>query len=47
MGGSKTIASFDVGLLNKDGFIEYEKSQEDTQQRLLSILHEFYGRVNE
>ncbi len=46
IGDTKTIASFDVGLLDKDGFIEYKHSLEDTKQRLLSVLDKFYGRLN-
>ena len=43
IGGSKTIASFDVGLTNKAGYLECQPSVEVTIQRLLSILSTFYG----
>ena len=44
IGGSKTIASFDVGLFNKAGFLECQPSIEVTKQRLISIIGAFYGK---
>ena len=44
IGGSKTIASFDVGLFNKAGDLECQPSIEVTKQKLLPIIGAFYGR---
>jgi hypothetical protein len=43
IGGSKTIASFDVGLINKDGYLECQPSIEDTKQSIFSVVSTFYG----
>ncbi len=43
IGGSKTIASFDVGLLNKDGVLEFKPSIEVVKDKIFSIVDMFYG----
>lgn len=45
IGGSKTIASFDVGLINKDGYLECQHSIEDTTQRIFDVVSKFYGNT--
>ncbi len=45
IGSSKTIASFDVGLINKDGCLECQPSIEDTKQKILSVVSTFYGNT--
>ncbi len=47
IGGSKTIASFYVGLFNKDGLLECQPSIEETQKNIYSIVSTFYGKVPE
>jgi len=43
IGGSKTIASFDVGLVNNDGYLECQPSIEETKKKIFSIVSTFYG----
>ena len=43
--GSKTIASFDVGLIpNEDGNLECQPSIDVVKQRIYSVVNTFYGR---
>lgn len=44
IGGSKTIASFDVGLINRDGFLECQPSIDDVKESIFSVVKTFYGR---
>ncbi len=44
IGGSKTIASFDVGLSNMDGMLECHPSIEAVKQRIFSVVNTFYGK---
>lgn len=37
IGGSKTIASFDVGLINRDGFLECQPSIDDVKENIFSV----------
>ncbi|MEX2491138.1 MAG: hypothetical protein WD425_05190 [Nitrospirales bacterium] len=43
IGSSKTFASFDVGLINKDGYLECQPSIENTKQKIFSVVSTFYG----
>jgi len=45
IGGSKTIASFDVGLINTEGHLECRKSIEDTKKRIFAVVSKFYGNT--
>ena len=44
IGDSKTIASFNIGLINEGGVLRYTSSVEETRRRLIDILRVFYGR---
>ena len=45
IGGSKKIASFDIGLVNKDGYLECKPSIEYTKEKIFSVVNTFYGRT--
>jgi len=38
IGKSKTVASFEVGLAQRDGYLEFESSQDDACAKIASIL---------
>jgi len=44
IGGSKTIASFDVGLINRDGLLECQPSIDDVKEKIFSVVKTFYSR---
>lgn len=44
IGGSKTIASFDVGLVDKDSFLECQPSIDEVKEKIFSVVNIFYGR---
>lgn len=44
IGGSKTIASFDVGLSNKDGVLECYPSLEAVNEKIFSTVNKFYSK---
>jgi len=47
IGASKTIASFDVGLVNKDDLLECRPSIsiDDVKENIFSVVKTFYGRT--
>lgn len=44
IGGSKTIASFDIGLINRDGLLECQPSIDEVKESIFSVVKTFYGR---